>query len=148
MRRALLLLAVASLLAGCTFGGSAQESDEGGDYDGGPGIAFVVKNEGEDPIRVELSAIDFRGRTVAEGNATIGPGETLVHKYGLGANGAYTARVFYNWDAQGQAAAGTNEQSFNLGECPELTRIEWRLLQQGDTVASQLVGKRCQAADE
>lgn len=144
MPRFLAFLVLASLSSGCAFFSGAQESDEEGDYAGGPGVMFVLRNEAGGPVDFEVDALDPRGHVVAGGNGTLEPNGTAVRKYGLAAAGLYTGRLVYNWERDARAAAGTNEQSFRVADCPTLTRIEWRVLLQGEEIASQLVDIRCE----
>lgn len=140
------LLLASLLLAGCTFGQGGEESTDPGSYVDGPGAALSVENRGDKPVRVDLRILNGRGAVVGEGNFTVEAGKTVERKFPLDPADGYVARMGYNLDADGEAAAGADEQRFDAGACPELTRLSWRLLRTEGTTGSQFIGKECAAA--
>lgn len=123
-RRLLPALLAAALLPGCAwFGGDdANDSESTSDKT----FVVVVKNTGQREVDVTLEVLED-GAPLHEDAFAAGAGETVERELAWGANGTKTVRLSYSMDANGRAATGTQESTFDPSTCQGTYRLTFEV---------------------
>lgn len=121
IRSTVTALLVAVLVPGCAW----FNGDDGGES-AGPSFFVSIKNSGQHEVKVKLEVIDS-GLLEHSEAFTVAGGKTEERDVEYKVNGTKMVRVGYTLDANGTAASGTQENSFDPSQCAGTYRVTFEV---------------------